>query len=54
MTRILTGNYAVFHAKLAKPFRDQFGPDRIAEGFKGFREQNVDIDLIGRAGAGSD
>jgi len=25
----LTGNYTVLHAKLAKPFRDQFSPDRL-------------------------
>src|SRR5690242_10350116 len=30
----ITGNYAVLHAKLAKPFRDQFTPDRLREAFK--------------------
>ena len=27
----LTGNYTVLHAKLAKPFRDQFSPDRLKQ-----------------------
>jgi len=42
----VTGNYAVLHAKLSKPFRDQFPPDKLAEVFKGFREQHIDFDLI--------
>jgi hypothetical protein len=42
----VTGNYEVFHAKLSKPFRDQFSPARIAEVFKGFRDQHIDFDLI--------
>jgi hypothetical protein len=42
----LTGNYAVFHARLSKPFRDQYPPEKLAEGFKGFRDQKIDLDLI--------
>jgi hypothetical protein len=42
----VTGNYEVFHAKLSKPFRDQFSSDKLAEVFKGFRDQHIDIDLI--------
>jgi len=42
----LTGNYSVFHARLSKPFRDQYPPEKLAEGFKGFRDQKVDLDLI--------
>jgi hypothetical protein len=42
----LTGNYSVFHARLSKPFRDQYPPEKIAEGFKVFRDQKVDMDLI--------
>jgi opacity protein-like surface antigen len=42
----VTGNYEVFHAKLSKPFRDQFSPVKLAETFKGFRDQHVDLDLI--------
>jgi hypothetical protein len=42
----VTGNYTVFHAKLAKAFRDEHGPDKIAAVFKGFRELNIDFDII--------
>jgi hypothetical protein len=42
----ITGNYDVFHARLAKPFRDQFPPQKLAEIFKGFRDQHVYLDLI--------
>jgi hypothetical protein len=33
----VTGNYTVFHAKLSKPFRQQFTPERLEETFKEFR-----------------
>lgn len=39
----MTGNYAVMHARTAAPFREQFPPARIAEMFKSFGEQDVDI-----------
>jgi hypothetical protein len=42
----VTGNYAVFHAKLSKPFRQQFSPERLKETFKEFNEKNVDIDVV--------
>jgi len=42
----ITGNYAVLHAKLAKPFRDQFSPDRLKQSFKTFAEQKADWGLI--------
>ena len=42
----LTGNYSVFHARLSKPFRDQYPPEKLAEGFKGFRDQKIDLDLV--------
>jgi hypothetical protein len=42
----LTGNYSVFHARLSKPFRDKYSPEQIAAGFKGFRDQKVDLDLV--------
>jgi hypothetical protein len=42
----VTGNYTVFHAKLSKPFREQFPPDKLAATFKGFRDQHIDFDLI--------
>jgi hypothetical protein len=38
----LTNNYSVFHARLSKPFRDQYSPEKLAEGFKGFRDQKID------------
>lgn len=42
----VTGNYAVLHAKLSKPFRDQFSPDKLAAVFKEFRDKHIDFDLI--------
>lgn len=42
----VTGNYTVFHAKLSKPFRDQFPPEKLKEGFKEFAEKHIDFDLI--------
>lgn len=42
----LTGNYTVLHAKLAKPFRDQFSPDRLKQAFKSFADQKIDFGLI--------
>ena len=38
----LTGNYTVLHAKLAKPFRVQFSPDRLKQVFKAFADQKAD------------
>lgn len=42
----LTGNYTVLHAKLSKPFRDQFSPDRLKQVFKSFADQKADWGLI--------
>ena len=42
----VTGNYTVFHAKLAKPFRQQFTPERLQETFKSFVDQQIDFDVI--------
>ncbi len=42
----ITGNYAVLHSKLSKPFRDQFSPDKLKETFKDFVEKHVIIDPI--------
>jgi hypothetical protein len=39
----LTGNYAVLHAKLAKPFRDQFSPDKLKQAFKSLADQNLEL-----------
>lgn len=42
----LTGNYTVLHAKLSKPFRDQFSPDKLKQVFKSFADQKADWGLI--------
>jgi hypothetical protein len=42
----VTGNYTVFHAKLSKPFRQQFAPERLAETFKDFVDKQIDLDAI--------
>lgn len=42
----LTGNYTVLHARLAKPFREQFSPERLKQVFKSFADQNIDWGLI--------
>ena len=42
----VTGNYTVFHAKLSKPFRQQFSPERLKETFREFAEKDIDIDII--------
>ena len=42
----LTGEYTVLHARLAKPFREQFNADRLKALFKVFADQNVDWGLI--------
>jgi hypothetical protein len=42
----LTGNYTVLHAKLAKPFRDQFDPEKLKKAFKPFADQKADWGLI--------
>jgi hypothetical protein len=42
----VTGNYTVLHAKLSKPFRDQFTPDKLKEAFKAFHDNHIDFDII--------
>jgi hypothetical protein len=42
----LTGNYEVLHARLSKPFRDQVSTEKLAEVFKGFRDQHVNLESI--------
>lgn len=39
----VTGNYAVFHARLSKPFRDQFSPERLKDTFREFSDKHIDI-----------
>ena len=42
----VTGNYTVLHARLAKPFRDQFSPERLKQVFQPFADQKLDYGLI--------
>ena len=42
----VTGNYEVLHAKLSRPFRQQFPPARLKEVFKDFSEKNIDFDIV--------
>lgn len=42
----VTGNYTVLHAKLSKPFRDQFPPDKLKQTFKAFADQHIDFDIV--------
>ncbi len=42
----VTGNYDVLHAKLSKPFREQFPPARLKEAFKVFADNNVDFKVV--------
>lgn len=42
----VTGNYSVLHAKLSKPFREQFPPERLKETFREFSQSNADFDVI--------
>lgn len=39
----LTGDYSVFHAKTAKPFRDQFSADQLKKIFQEFATKKIDI-----------
>ncbi len=42
----VTENYTVLHAKMSKPFRDQFPPDRLKTAFKDFSDKRIDIALV--------
>ena len=42
----VTGNYEVFHAKLSKPFREQFAVERLARRFQEFSKKHVDFDIV--------
>jgi len=42
----ITGNYDVLHAKLSKPFRDQFPPERLKEVFKVFADNHIDFKIV--------
>ncbi|MBY0324834.1 MAG: hypothetical protein K2X72_39395 [Reyranella sp.] len=42
----VTGNYEVFHAKLSKPFREQFSVERLARRFQDFNKKHIDFDIV--------
>jgi opacity protein-like surface antigen len=42
----ITGNYDVLHAKLSKPFRDQFSPEKLKQAFKVFADNHVDFKIV--------
>jgi hypothetical protein len=42
----VTGNYEVFHAKLSKPFREQFPVERLARRFQEFNRKHIDFDIV--------
>ena len=42
----VTGIYTVFHAKLSKPFRDQFPPEKLEKVFAEFRQKQIDVESI--------
>ena len=42
----VTGNYSVLHAKLSRPFREQFSIEKFRAAFKQFRVENTDYDII--------
>ncbi len=46
---IVSGDYTVLHTKLAKPFREQFDPDRLKQTFKSFADQKIDMAAISAA-----
>jgi hypothetical protein len=42
----LTGDYSVLHAKLSKPFRDQFDAEKLKDGFKDFVGKQLDMSVV--------
>lgn len=42
----VTGNYSVFHAKLSKPFRDQYPVEDLKQSFREFAEKRIDLVII--------
>jgi hypothetical protein len=50
----VTGNYEVFHAKLSKPFREQYPVERLARRFQAFNKKHIDFDVIAALKPGYD
>jgi hypothetical protein len=42
----VTGNYAVLHAKLAKPFREQFSAGKLKQSFREFADKKIDWEAV--------
>jgi hypothetical protein len=42
----VTGNYTVLHAKLSRPFRQQYSPERLKRVFREFAEKDIDLSII--------
>lgn len=43
---VAADNFTVFHARLSKPFRDQFPPERLRQTFKEFVEKRAAFEVI--------
>ena len=43
---VASDNFAVFHAKISKPFRDQFPPDKLRAIFKDLIEKHAVFDAV--------
>src|SRR5471032_2431575 len=43
---VVTGNFAVLHARLAKPLRDKYSPEQLAQIFKEFAEKKAEFYVI--------
>src|SRR5476649_55248 len=43
---VVTGNFAVLHARLAKPLRDKYSPEQLAKIFKEFAEKKAEFYVI--------
>jgi hypothetical protein len=42
----VTGNYAILHAKLSKPFREQFSAERLKQSFREFADKKADWEAV--------
>lgn len=43
---VAADNFTVFHARLSKPFREQFPPERLRQTFKEFVEKRAAFEVI--------
>ena len=46
---VASDNFTVFHAKISKPFRDQFPPNKLRAIFKDLIEKHAVLDPVVRA-----